>query len=356
MARTNEDKLKKNERKLKKIAKKQHRTEKKILAKELKRQKKIDKAKSKSDAKAMRPHTVVPTPTLPVVPQVTPVKPIAPVTPIVSVVKPRAGVQLTKALLIGINYNGTDSQLSGCINDMDNLSQKLVSLNLVKKQNIIFMTDNLGGAQYPTKANILTQFDNLVQYAVNNPTNPVQLVIAYSGHGTYMKDTNNDEEDGVDEALCPVDYSSKGFIVDDDLNQRVLTKLPANAQLVMLIDACHSGTMGDLKYNYNIDGLGSVKVSNSKSTMADIVMVSGCTDSQTSADAYIYDPTQKRYEYQGAMTAAFLATFQLGISSSKLIKGMREWLAKAKMTQTVQMSSGKSLIPMAPFLLTKFRA
>lgn len=320
------------EKKIQKAEKKKLKEAKKLLRKKLKEEKKLEKGKRKSKGK-YKPNKVS-----------------------VTLVQPKKNLPLTKALLIGINYNGTNSQLNGCINDMDNLSQKLSSFNLIKKENMTLMTDNLGGEQYPTKKNILTQLESLVQYAVKFPKNPVQLFVAYSGHGTYLRDNNGDEIDGQDEALCPVDYDQQGFITDDYLNKNFLSRLPANVKLVMLIDACHSGTMGDLKYNYKFDGKGTVETFNNyNNTVAEIVMISGCTDVQTSADAYIFDPTQRKYEYQGAMTASFLATLQAGITSANLITNMRTWLLNKRMSQIVQFSSGKQIIPTQTFLLTQFK-
>ena len=40
------------------------------------------------------------------------------------------------------------------------------------------------------------------------------LIVWYSGHGSYVRDTNGDEADGVDETL----YLYDGNLVDDELN------------------------------------------------------------------------------------------------------------------------------------------
>ena len=58
------------------------------------------------------------------------------------------------------------------------------------------------------------------------------------------------EEDGYDETLVPVDYSSSGQIRDDDLYDYLVCAMPAGATLVSLMDCCHSGTVLDLPYKY----------------------------------------------------------------------------------------------------------
>ena len=61
---------------------------------------------------------------------------------------------MKKALLIGINYRNTDNELTGCINDVNELKNILV-----KKcgyQDIIVVSDD--AKIKPTKDNILNSF------------------------------------------------------------------------------------------------------------------------------------------------------------------------------------------------------
>ena len=61
-------------------------------------------------------------------------------------------------------------------------------------------------------------------------------------------DTNGDEVDGYDEALCPLDFETSGVIVDDEVNETLVRPLPRGAKLHAVVDACHSGTILDLPY------------------------------------------------------------------------------------------------------------
>ena len=44
------------------------------------------------------------------------------------------------------------------------------------------------------------------------------LVFYFSGHGLRQPDFNNDERDGFDETICPVDFMQEGMILDNEIN------------------------------------------------------------------------------------------------------------------------------------------
>ena len=258
-----------------------------------------------------------------------------------------------KGLLVGINYVGTGSQLNGCINDTENLKELLKRGGYLSEDEMTFLNDNQTGNLYPTKSNIMNHLENMVKFANDHKDEKVLLFFSYSGHGYYVKDLNGDEPDGKDEVLCPVDYDKNGFIIDDDLKSQFIDRLGNNVTIVVLIDACHSGTVLDLRYNFdNLNNLNKNK-KNSESS-CDVVMISGCRDNQTSADAYINDQFDKRNEYQGAMTAAFIKNYKDGISYENLIKGMRKWLIKNKYDQVPQLSSGKKIDIRSPIILSTY--
>jgi hypothetical protein len=69
------------------------------------------------------------------------------------------------------------------------------------------------------------------------------VVFAFAGHGSQAWDTNGDEEDGLDETICPTDVT-KGMsakdITDDELNQ-LLRGIPTD-NIVVVMDNCHAGS------------------------------------------------------------------------------------------------------------------
>ena len=118
---------------------------------------------------------------------------------------------MKKALLIGINYVGTNSELNGCINDiysMKNYLEKNLNYN-----NIKILTDNTN--EKPTAANIYKELYNLLVDSIVN--NLEEVWIHYSGHGTSIIDYSGDEKDGRDECIVPVDYEYSGIISDDNI-------------------------------------------------------------------------------------------------------------------------------------------
>jgi metacaspase-1 len=217
------------------------------------------------------------------------------------------------------------------------------------------LNDNLGGNLYPTKENIMKQFVELVKFADDNKDKTVYLFFSYSGHGYYVNDVNGDEKDGRDEVWCPVDCDANGFIVDDDIKKNFVDKLGKHVKAVILSDSCHSGSVFDLRYTYTVNTLNTISEVNNKikDSECDIILISGCKDVQTSADAYISN-TEGKMEYQGAMTCSFLKTFKDKITYKKLINDMKNFLTRNRFTQVPILSSGKKINLSSEFMLCQF--
>ena len=75
----------------------------------------------------------------------------------------------------------------------------------------------------PTRTNIINGFKWLRQGCKEGDS----LILHYSGHGGSVKDTDGDEEDGMDETLCPVDYAKNGVIIDDEVHDVLVRGLPS---------------------------------------------------------------------------------------------------------------------------------
>ena len=65
------------------------------------------------------------------------------------------------------------------------------------------------------------------------PTSRFALI--YSGHGGRVRDTSGDEADGYDETLIPVDFRRAGQIVDDDIYKMLVTAMPADVNVTVLV-------------------------------------------------------------------------------------------------------------------------
>jgi len=107
-----------------------------------------------------------------------------------------------------------------------------------------------------TKAAILKALDAVAAKAKKGDI----VVIHFSCHGQQIRDQKTvaegkDEEDGYDEALIPYDvkkpqyypglYTGENHLRDDDLGPKLIAirnNLGKNGSLLVLLDACHSGT------------------------------------------------------------------------------------------------------------------
>jgi metacaspase-1 len=240
-------------------------------------------------------------------------------------------MQKKLALLIGINYYNTGAKLRGCINDVLDMEDYLLSngfeISLLIDQDI---TGSYNGC--PTKSNILSEMKKLVARATAGD----MLYIHFSGHGTQINDVTNDESDIMDEAICPVDYTTEGIIVDDELHEILVTNLPTDVKLRVVFDSCHSGSALDLPHRWNMTFLGKERFyTESIYNGKNIIMISGCVDNSTSADA-LFDNRSN-----GALTKTFLSSLEeiKGKQNWKyLIKSIRDKLKDNKYTQYPQIS------------------
>jgi metacaspase-1 len=212
-----------------------------------------------------------------------------------------------KALFIGINYVSTPYALKGCVNDCLNCSKLLCERFNFLKENCRFQFDIAvegftNNNTPPTRENILAGLAWLRQDIVSGDS----IYLHYSGHGTQIKDTNNDEKDGQDECLVPMDWTTAGVITDDLLRSEFLDRIPVGVTVRAVIDSCHSGTMFDLPFSYrgplwspSAPRLNEFQRTSRPYNGPDVLMFSGCRDNQTSADAVIAG------QNVGAMTQAF---------------------------------------------------
>jgi hypothetical protein len=236
------------------------------------------------------------------------------------------------ALLIGINYKNTPKELYGCINDTKNIQNILQTKYGFK--NFVFLTDDTNNK--PTKQNIIYALTKLLVNSISGDS----LFFLYSGHGTCTTDLNNDELDGQDELIVPINATNiKSCILDDELNQIIKNNLKPGVKLFALFDSCFSGTILDLKYS--LDKLDNVIINpNIIDTLGQVFMISGCTDKQTSADTFINN------QNTGAMTFSFIQTIEqygTSITLKQLVENMRNLLTDNGFEQIPQLSSGKSV-------------
>ena len=216
-----------------------------------------------------------------------------------------------RAVLIGINYNSIpDLTLNGCINDVILMRNVLIDAYGYNRNNITILRDD-GLSQYelPTRSNIMSNLEVLCA----STTVSDELWIHYSGHGTYTRDNNNDEVDGYDEIIVPLDYQTNGTIVDEQLKSVLET---ASGTVIISQDCCNSGTGWDLPYRFTTDENNRVVLYRESNTMnnPNIYMFSGSRDDQLASDSYNLDTVRNI----GAFTDALVESLRLGNHNNKL--------------------------------------
>ncbi|KAJ1825221.1 Ca(2+)-dependent cysteine protease [Coemansia sp. RSA 2675] len=293
-----------------------------------------------------------------------------------------------RALLIGINYAGTKHMLKGCINDVHNIKKFITEHFGFKESDMVILTDDQrdNPRRMPTHENIIKAMKWLVSDARMNDS----FFFHYSGHGSTVESKTGDEIDGNDETICPVDFESRGQIIDDVMNAIMVRPLPRGARLTAIFDCCHSASALDLPFKYNHMGklknekaityagkglaaasglylkgdiAGAIKglvksvdiamtgdpklekARKNKSTLGDAIMFSGCKDDQTSADTKITKPGSNRPDdlsFTGAMSHALISSMNDNPHQTyvQLLQDVRKRLA-TKYTQVPQLSTGR---------------
>jgi len=253
---------------------------------------------------------------------------------------------------------------------------------------------------YPSGSNIMRAFQWLVHNSENH-----SLFLHYSGHGGQTRDEQNG---GIDDTICPVDFAEHGQINSDILHQALVSRMPPNAQLHAVFDCCHSGTVMELPFTYRTDEDGNVgMVDNIKqgiqlatgaahllqggfntNSLRDaeqlyagassffkglqhmgedqgpagigqaegdyaneaghrVIMYSGCKDDQTSADASISG------SHVGAMSWAFLETMRNNNGQQSYVDILRNTrgLLQQNYSQIPQLSCGQQINLDEPFMI-----
>ncbi|MFN8261817.1 MAG: caspase family protein [Chitinophagales bacterium] len=88
-----------------------------------------------------------------------------------------------------------------------------------------------------TKGKILSTLEEIGK-KINLEKGKVLFTFYFTGHGDTIRDINNDEASGYDQALVAYD----DFVLDDDI-YAILRKYFTQSYNVMMVDACHSGSM-----------------------------------------------------------------------------------------------------------------
>lgn len=153
-----------------------------------------------------------------------------------------------RALLVGVTeYKSKrlSAECELCDMDLRSAEQDVALMRTLLQQNG-FSPDSileLIGYTATTRQAILLGLEWLVTDARAGD----RLVLYYSGHGGSVEDAAVlDEQDEMDEVLCPSDTDwARHYISDDDLGYFMRKKLPRGVNLEVILECCAAGGLLD---------------------------------------------------------------------------------------------------------------
>jgi hypothetical protein len=244
------------------------------------------------------------------------------------------------ALCVGINdYPGTENDLAGCCNDAEDWASALTTRGF----DIRRLLDSAASG-----AAIRAGIRDLLTRATAGDT----VVITYSGHGTWVPDTDGDEPDHRDEALCPHDIAENGPLLDDELHDLFAEAAP-DVRTILISDSCHSGTLTRLNHPIG-DHPGRARflspsvfrptspprASHRPTTLrSTALLLSGCRDTEYSYDATFDGRPNGAFTYV-ALTA--LATLPTDATYRDWLHAIRDRLPSQDYPQTPALQATKT--------------
>lgn len=182
------------------------------------------------------------------------------------------------------------------------------------------------------------------------------LFLHFSCHGQQMMDLNGDEEDGLDEALIPYDalfwympdvYEGENHLCDDELGlwiYKLRCKAGRNGQVMVLLDACHSGTANRNNSSFYVRGVNKIfapddyfpqpgkylehsfKLKNFEN-MAPALVLSACNPDETNYEYFC----RKDMCYYGKLTYSFVQVVKEDLckfTAEELLKTVEKTMQK----------------------------
>jgi hypothetical protein len=274
-----------------------------------------------------------------------------------------------RAVLIGVNrYRIPGADLRGCVNDVKNLQAALIRHYGFAKSDIVTLLDLAAGKKAMEAA---------IRTLVRGGRRGDVLLVHFSGHGSNVPDDNGDEAEGRDEILCPSDLDWKNPFRDDWL-RKTFDGLGAGVSLTVIADCCHSGTItravqppdapvierylpspwdlvavesgralrGTMRGGLRQSARAARKARDVVVVEVPEVLITGCRDTQTSADAMIGG------RFNGALTyhlVAALTEAKGALTYRELHDATTARLKRARFDQVPQLEGSRRRLDQ-PFL------
>jgi metacaspase-1 len=263
-----------------------------------------------------------------------------------------------------------DSPLRGCVND-------ILLFNKIVKQYYGFKQIKIHTDKEATKKEMMQG----LRWVVDNVPPNSYLMVQYSGHGSQVRVTDktaNSETDGYDEILIPYDHDWDWPLRDNELGE-IFKRIKPTVKVLFLADCCFSGTLlrefsdnpGEVRNRY-LEPPPSRMLYNSEEILDDdlnyltsrtengqgtrtvrkpflvdtnkqgnVILISGCSDRQTSADARFGN------HFHGALTfylAQTLAEANWNITYRELVTIVNNKLDKENYEQDPQLECKAELM------------
>lgn len=140
-----------------------------------------------------------------------------------------------KALIVGVGkYRLSQANLPGI--DLDvNMAKDMAIYMGIRPENIRVVMD-----EEATVSRVRAEMNGWLGQDVSSSD---RVFFYFSGHGTQVQDQSGDEKDSLDEAMVLHDIDGRtqqGLYIDDDFGADL--KKIASQNMVVMVDACHSGT------------------------------------------------------------------------------------------------------------------
>lgn len=192
---------------------------------------------------------------------------------------PQPGIMKKIAILTAINnYPGSSNDLQGCINDLNRIAYKLPDFEkrILKDSQVT-----------------IENFEEEIIKASSEAESGDNIIISYSGHGTYIPDTNGDEVDQKEECL----YLFNGVLTGDRFGE-LLDMFKPGVKIRVFLDSCFSESATRAlntspgpdkgRFRAYMKFITGKKLKRKKFVKPiNWVVYSGCSEHQTSADAFI---------------------------------------------------------------------
>lgn len=221
------------------------------------------------------------------------------------------------ALVIGSNYNKLSHlQLNGCVNDARNVANTLQGKGFKTK----LITWSL------RKRGVSRHFREIIR--LSRKKDVKKFVFFFSGHGTRLNKQKSELNDKLSEGL--VVGVTRAEIIKDDEIVRLIKKIKAREKFVF-IDACHSGTVGDLEFCILPKRFRADK---KKARKQKILSLTACADKQYAIETAEFVP-------QGIFTRALVSAMRTSERKSmfKICQEVNDSLQNAQ--QVAQLCSSR---------------